>query len=191
MDRWVLKATQQAFSHYLLLFGNSSCLPSVTPLTLLTALFQEACHSTVYHCNSCWWGLGSLYFALVYCHHLHDPFIFINIKMTSTFYTETCYISFPLYILLTSLHGLSSVVGENIEALIFLKLSSDVEWFSSPHTPSMQWTLRMSLFWAWQGWTTQTHWWIWMRPYSPSCLHSSSNDGQSWLKCIPHGRPSI
>lgn len=186
-----VKSYTAGFFTLSVLFGNSSCLPSVTPLTVLTALFQEACHSTVYHCNSCSWGLGFLYLALVYCHHLHDPFIFINIKMTSTFYTETRNISFPLYILLTSPHGLSSVVGKNIEALIFLKLPSDVEWFSSPHAPSMQWTLRMSLFWSWQGWTTQTHWWIWMRPYPPSCLHSSSNDGQSWLKCIPHRRPSI
>lgn len=73
----------------------------------------------------------------------------------------------------------------------FLKLLSDVEWFSSPHAPCLVWTLRMSLFRAGQGWITQTHWWIWMRPCPPSCLHSSGNDGQSQLECTPCRRPSV
>lgn len=133
------------------------------------------------HCSSCWLGLGYLYLALAYCRCLHDPFIFINIKMTSTLYTQTDSIPSPLCILHSSPHALLSAGKKKRRSIDFLKLLSDVEWFSSPHAPCLVWTLRMSLFRAGQGWITQTHWWIWMRPCPPSCLHSSGNDGQSQL----------
>ena len=162
--------------------GHSSGFSQRDPTHVaVTVLLSEACGWMWCQCvpflhgSPCWWGLGYLYLAPAYRWCLHDPFIFINIKMISTLYTQTHYSFSTLHPPL--LTPCTSVCRKKRRSIDFLKLPSDVEWFSSPHAPPLVWTLRMSLSRAGQGWITQTHWWIWMRPCPPSCLHSSGNDG--------------